>query len=99
MKLNEDPAFGLFEQDPKIKDLIFALKKYLRQVNSQVNGLTNGDVAVNHMALDTSPPNYITDYVPKKTKIEAGLPGSKYVLKGWIWTGTAYVEDRCLTGN
>lgn len=39
------------------------------------------------------------EFIQTLTSTEAGSAGSKYVLNGWYYTGSAWVEQRMLTGN
>ena len=96
-KLNVQPRVGLIDQD---------LQRHLRDVSSQVNGLTEGRISAVYNA-DSSVPlagKYEQgDFVRNKTPTELGSPGSRYVIFGWINVASGepgtFVQMRFLTGN
>jgi hypothetical protein len=45
-----------------------------------------------------SPTGY-GEYIQNLDQYEQGVSLSKYIIKGWFWNGTAWYQDRTLTGN
>lgn len=83
-----------------------SLLLYLRDMALQINGLSEGRGFNRYQAQDTIPTtgSYAQDdIIWKKDAVEAGAPGSKYIIIGWICTvsGTpgTLLEMRVLTGN
>ena len=77
-------------------------ERFLREVAQQVNALSEGTLAANYNALPAIPTR--TEYadgdeIRNSAPSELGAPGSKYVLRGWMFLGGAWVEQRFFTGN
>jgi hypothetical protein len=87
-------------------DFEINLLKHLRDIQLQLNGLSEGRIANNHQAQTTIPTtgSYAQgDMVEKSNPVEAGVAGAKYVVKGWLCVASGspgtLVEMRVLTGN
>lgn len=87
-------------------DLVFKLRSILSSVIDQVNNLTEGKVSAVHAATDSAPTTgtyQVGDFIRKKTPVEAGTAGSKYVVIGYLCvaagTPGTWVEARCTTGH
>ena len=84
------------------------LTSAFRALAYQVNAVSKGQMAGTFNASTAIPSgtatNYaVGDFVRKKTPVEAGGAGNKYVIIGWVCTvagapGT-FLECRVLTGN
>ena len=100
MKLNQEPRLPL-----ELAQLTRRLTDILREVISQVNGLTDGRASAYTTA--TAAPTTGTyaqgDKVWNSAPSELGGAGSKYVVIGWVCTvgGTpgTWLQMRTLTGN
>lgn len=81
-------------------------RRILGAIEVQLNGLTEGRMAVRHFT-DTATPtvgNFAKgDIVWNSAPAEAGGAGSKYVVLGWICTAAGspgtFKDMRVLTGN
>lgn len=78
----------------------------LRELETQVNNITEGYVSAYHNAYTAAPTTgdwAVGDFIKNTAPAEAGGAGSKYVIIGWICTvaGTpgTWLQCRCLTGN
>lgn len=92
-----------------IQTLVRDLVSYLRQIQLQVNQLSEGSISARYSA-NTAPPGagntkiYAKgDRVDNSNPVELGTAGSKYIITGWICTvggnpGT-WLPLRSLTGN
>jgi hypothetical protein len=70
------------------------LYEVLREHAREING--NAPSAVT----PTQPGRFVNDVVPNaNASVEQGSSGSKYLLTGWIWSGTQWLQMRALTGN
>jgi hypothetical protein len=77
-----------------------------RDIETQVNRLTEGRISAVHNAYTAAPTtgkHSLGDFVRNSQPAEAGGAGSMYVITGWICTvsgepGT-WLECRSLTGN
>lgn len=76
-----------------------------KQVENQVNALTEGRLSAIHNAMTSAPVSgdyAVGDFVKNSAPSEIGLIGSKYVIDGWVCTSISpltFVEKRFLTGN
>lgn len=101
MRLDTSPRFPA---DPKLMER--KLTDLFVATNKQVNQLSEGVAsAVNNAATaaPTAGTFAVGDFVKNSAPAEAGAPGSKYVVIGWINTvagspGT-FLQCRVLTGN
>lgn len=93
--------------EPKVpQETSYDLIRTLKEITNQINGLTEGKIAVRH-ASDTSYPTTGTyaqgDVVFNSAPSELGSAGSRYVITKWICvvSGTpgTWVACRSLTGN
>ena len=100
MKLNQEPRLPL-----DIGQLTRRLTDIIREICSQVNGLTDGRISAHTTA--TAAPTTGTyaqgDKLWNSPPSELGTAGSKYVVIGWVCTvsGTpgTWLQMRTLTGN
>lgn len=97
MKLQPNPAIPNAQPE---------LLRLLRDLNKQVNAITEGQGHAFHGAMTAAPTSgdwSISDVVKNSAPVVAGAGGSQYVVTGWICTvsGTpgTWVEMRCLTGS
>lgn len=105
MRLSVDPRLPV-QSSPEVEGLRRQLTMQLSEHARQINGLTEGQLAAIHSAMD-APPSAGTwargDFVRNSQPSELGSPGSKYVVFGWLCVaggmpGT-WVQCRFLTGN
>ncbi len=76
--------------------------RILREIAAQLNALSEGSIAANYTARPAAPTAgtwNIGDKVRNSAPAELGLVGSKYVIDGWIYTATGWLQQRTLTGN
>lgn len=100
MKLNQEPRLP-----PDIGQLTRRLTDIIREICSQVNGLTDGRISAHTTA--TAAPTTGTyaqgDKLWNSAPSELGTAGSKYVVIGWVCTvsGTpgTWLQMRTMTGN
>jgi len=83
-----------------------ALFDILRDVETQVNGLSEGRIAAQYNAQTAAPTTGVNaqgDYVRNSAPVVAGSGGSQYVITGWICVTSGepgtWVECRTLTGT
>lgn len=81
-------------------------KMIVRELERQVNGVTEGYISSFHNAYTAAPTTgtwAVGDFIKNSAPAEAGSAGSKYVIIGWICavSGTpgTWLQCRCLTGN
>lgn len=105
MRLDETPLLGNVEPGLKV-----ALTRVLKNIAIKVNQLGGGYISGNdntNIAAPSTGSWFLGDYVKKSNPVQAGAPGAKYVIKGWIRVtsgsgnalNTDWLEDRALTGN
>ena len=100
MKLNQEPRLPL-----DIGQLTRRLTDIIRDICSQVNGLTDGRISAHTTA--TAAPTTGTyaqgDKLWNSSPSELGTAGSKYVVIGWVCTASGtpgtWLQMRTLTGN
>jgi hypothetical protein len=69
------------------------LYELFRQVASEFNTPISSVAPV-------SPGRFPGDFVKNNADyVELGTAPNRYTLKGWIWTGSAWIQQRFLTGN
>ena len=93
MKLNTSPRVGLNDPD---------LQRHLRDVSNQVNAITEGRASAVYNASTAAPTTgeYKTgDFVKNSAPAELGLPGSRYIITGWMNISGTFFQCRVLTGN
>lgn len=79
--------------------------EFRRDVQNQVNGLTEGRISAVYNAMSSAPVNgdyAVGDFVKNSTPSELGIIGSKYIITGWICTSIGpltFKQARVLTGN
>lgn len=101
-----DPRLPIRTESNYDKDLNVALYRTLRELQAQLNALSE-DKAIAHYGAMTAAPTTgtwnIGDEVKNSAPGELGTAGSKYVIQGWICTvaGTpgTWLPMRVLTGN
>lgn len=103
MKLQQDPYLGSLRDFPS---LVRQLTTLWGQLVTQVNLLSEGYIQAATNAATSAPTagDYRQgDTVRNLAPIEAGSPGSAYVITGWICVADGnpgtWVECRSLTGN
>lgn len=100
MKLDENPRIPA---NPV--DMARVLQFLLRQMASQVNGLSTGKVQAitnAYTAAPTAGEFVVGDFVRNSAPVEAGAAASKYVITGWVCTDDSpltFLECRSLTGD
>lgn len=82
------------------------LAPLFRDIEKQVNGLSEGRVEAVHNAYTAAPTtgkHRRGDFVRNSEPSELGSASSKYVIEGWICTSSGepgtWLEKRVLTGN
>lgn len=106
MKLIENPQLPRNPDSSYAKELNFALQQILRTIAQKVNLIADGRLAGSDLvasAVPTTGKFAKGDFIKNSDPVEAGAPGSKYILAGWICEvggspGTLR-ECRYLTGN
>ena len=102
MRIYEDPAV------PPATGPTFtvSIKTLFSTIARQLNGVTEGRIAVSHGAMTAAPTTgdwAQGDIVRNSTPTELGSGGSKYVITGWICTASGtpgtWLPMRTLTGN
>ena len=105
MRLDPSPRFPADSGQ-----LIRKLTDLFKDVAQSVNGLAEGKVSSaygSRTSVPTSGTWQQGDFVRKSDTVEAGAPGAKYVITGWVRLtsgsnnvlNTDWVEARVLTGN
>jgi hypothetical protein len=105
MRVN-DPRLPVRTESNYDKDLNVALYRTLREIQAQLNALSE-DKAVAHYGATTAAPTTgtwnIGDEVKNSAPSELGTAGNKYVTTGWICTASGtpgtWLQMRTLTGN
>ena len=105
MRIN-DPRLPVKTESNYDKDLNVSLYRSLREIQTQLNALSE-DKAVAHYGAMTAAPTTgtwaIGDQVRNSAPSELGASASKYVIVGWVCTvsGTpgTWLQMRVLTGN
>jgi hypothetical protein len=85
-----------------------AISKAFREIEIQVNALSEGKPAGSYNAYTAAPTGAAVtyaqgDFLRNSTPTELGSAGSKYVITGWLCVASGapgtWVESRALTGN
>lgn len=102
MRLPTDPRIPPIGSPTFVQNLYGLFRDFAKQVNQ----LTEGQVQAATNAATTAPTTGTYeqgDVIRNRTPSEAGSPGSKYVVTGWVCvtagTPGTWRELRCLTGN
>ena len=102
MRLQADP----YLRAEALPALVRQLDTLYRQIATQVNGVTEGQIAAITNAATAAPTagDYVQgDQVRNAAPTELGSPGSAYVVLGWVCVDSGnpgtWVEARALTGN
>lgn len=91
-----------------IRELVRYLTDYLRKIQDQLNGISEGSISSVTNATTAAPTGAAQsyaqgDFVPNSTPTELGSAGSKYIVHGWRCVASGapgtWVEVRTLTGN
>jgi len=92
--------------NPKLPTEDVSLLRLLSEIANQVNGISEGRMAVNHSALTAAPTtgSYAQgDRIENSTPTEAGSAPNKYVVTGFLCVASGtpgtWVGTRVLTGN
>lgn len=99
------PMPGAIDYERGMRTRLYDL---FRAITRQLNGISEGQIsAITNAA--TAAPTGVTqaygqgDKVWHSAPVEAGLPGSKYVILGWVCVAAGapgtWCEMRVLTGN
>lgn len=104
MRIEEPSLPKLFSQEVRdwASTLVQSQTNYLRRLVQQVNQLSEGRVQAASSASTAAPTGgdwAAGDFVRNSAPAEAGSASSKYVIIGWIYDGSAWLECRTLTGN
>lgn len=106
MRLEENPHLPQNPDTQFARDLTFSLTRILRAVAQKVNAIGDGRLAGSDFTAASIPTTGSFahgDFIRHSAPVEAGAPGSKYVVIGWICTvaGTpgTLLPVRTLTGN
>lgn len=95
-------------KEPFLRDLVRFLTDYLRQIQQQLNGISEGVATSVNNATTDAPTGAVQayaqgDFVLNSTPSELGSAGSKYIVHGWRCVASGapgtWVEVRTLTGN
>ena len=82
--------------------LLQQLTDRMRDIVRQVNALTEGRQYAVHTAQASVPTTgawAVGDFVLNSSPTELGSAGSKYIIHGWRYIGSGFVQCRYLTGN
>lgn len=103
MRLQTDPKLPA---DGNLQSLIRRLYEIIRDIATQVNGVSEGSMQAWHNAQTAAPTAGKAaqgDFVYNSAPAELGTTGGKYIVHGWqcITAGEpgTWVECRFLTGN
>ncbi|TXH46563.1 MAG: hypothetical protein E6Q97_29295 [Desulfurellales bacterium] len=105
MRINPDPNLPTNAPSEWLARLSIVLKDRLSVIANQLNNVSSGRAVAYDLfsAAPTAGTWQQGDYVKNSAPVEAGIVGSKYVIKGWICvsagTPGTWVDDRALTGN
>lgn len=89
-------------QGDDMRGLKQRLYELVRDIANQVNGLSEGKISACTNAMPAAPSTGAFtpgDFVKNSNPIEMGTVGSKYVIEGWTYLATGFVQKRFLTGN
>ena len=89
-----------------VTDLVFQIRILFNTVGSQLNNLTEGRISAVTNAATAAPTtgdHKQGDYIRHSAPVEAGAPGAKYVIIGFVCIADGnpgtWREVRTLTGN
>lgn len=108
MRLRTDnqmlPAYA--KSDGYLPRLVLAVLERLRDAGNKVNGLAEGRISAREGTATAAPTGgdwTQGDFVTNSAPAEAGAPGSKYVILGWVCVASGspgtWKECRVLTGG
>jgi hypothetical protein len=92
MKLNVTPRVNVDAETAR----------WYREVAQQVNAISEGRVAGFYGASTAEPSSgtwAVGDFVLNSNPVELGAASSKYLVHGWRYTATGWLQCRFLTGN
>ncbi len=98
-KLSEDARLP---QSDDVRALKQRLHQLQRETAIQVNALAEGAIrgCANAVPAPPATGSYTPgDFVRNSTPAELGAAGSRYVVEGWLYLSTGFVQKRFLTGN
>jgi len=98
-RLNTDARLP---QDGDRSTLVRRLADLQRENAELINALAEGRVAGSVNAAPAPPATGSFapgDFVRNSTPAELGTAGSKYVVEGWVYLATGFVQKRFFTGN
>lgn len=106
MRLPVDPKLPIPGTTDYERQLNNQLVRLLRDVNQQVNGITEGGMYSFHGAMTAAPTTGSWnqgDFVRNSAPTELGSGGSKYIIKEFVCVASGspgtWVQSRSLTGN
>lgn len=82
--------------NPTLANVSPDLMRLIGKVAGQVNAITEGQAAAFHNAATAAPTTgtwNIADVVKNSAPVEAGAPGSAYVITGWIMRTATETDD------
>lgn len=85
---------------PRVSDRL--TQQELARHALQANALAEGRLSAIYNALPSAPTtgSYAQgDFIRNSTPTELGTASSKYVVFGWVYDGSAWLQCRFLTGN
>jgi hypothetical protein len=89
-------------RDDDMRGLKQRIYELVRDIANQVNALTEGNISACTNAMPAAPTTGVFtpgDFVKNSNPVEMGTVGSKYVIEGWTYLATGFVQKRFLTGN
>lgn len=101
MKLNETPQIPTNPGSDYDKRIGLFLVDALRRVAVKVNQMASGNASGFDGGATVAPTaaGNQGDFVRNLAPAELGTAGSKYVIEGWVYVGSAWLQKRFLTGN
>lgn len=103
-KIQSDPFYSRYTG----AELVRQLTEMHRQITTQLNQLTEGQITVVHNAATAAPTGtavsyQVGDFVRNSAPAELGAPGAKYCVFGFLCVAAGspgtWVDVRTLTGN
>lgn len=99
MRLSNDARLPAADDVRGLKRRLYEL---VRDIVNQLNAVSEGKASACTNAA-TAPPatgNFTPgDFVKNTNPVELGTAGSKYVVEGWTYLATGFVQKRFYTGN
>jgi hypothetical protein len=81
------------------REMVNGVTDITRAYGQQINLAAEGRIAQYVSATDTAPGGTGAqgDFAPNKAPVVLGSPGSQYIVLGWRYVGTAWIEVTELT--